>query len=285
MSDIIKKQVEDIIEEEVKEKDKDEWADLALQDNLTGLYNRNAYDMIVDELKDDIKYFFIVDVDHFKNVNDEYGHLIGDEVLIELANLLSEDFLVSRWGGEEFIGLLTDDNPEKILSKVREKIENTKFTSENLDITVTIGYTDFDVKKDIDAVFQEADAALYCGKESGRNMVVKYEEDMEDVCPAHIKNEDGELVKNEECVPTEGEITKRVAGSSRGAELINIDTGYIINIKDADILQKLYEDKLIYFVENQSPNQYYFDNNNEKNILNIIHNFNNRELFEGKKKL
>jgi len=172
----------------------DFWKEKALKDNLTKLYNRNAFDIVVEDLEN-IGHFAIVDIDHFKSVNDEYGHDVGDAVLKQLAEILEEETIVFRWGGEEFIIILPEGDAQEFLDDLRKKIAGTKFPEVDY-ITVSIGHTEFSSSKYVNSIFKEADNALYCAKEGGRNQVIKYEDGMD--CAAH--NDDGKnLDKNKEC--------------------------------------------------------------------------------------
>ena len=167
-----------------------------LLDALTGLNNRKAFDLKIDELVkgfDKCEEFFSVvmlDIDHFKKFNDQYGHQIGDEVLSLVGwhlkeNLKGRDF-PARYGGEEFIILLTNtkvaqativaDNIRAGLSKKRLKIKRTGQTLGN--ITVSAGVSQIQQGDTAASVVQRADAALYLAKDSGRN-AVRSEGDLE----------------------------------------------------------------------------------------------------------
>ena len=155
---------------------------LANCDNLTSLYNRRAFnEIMLNEVKKIISQttlsLIISDIDHFKNVNDTYGHLMGDEVLKrisdELKNNLKEDYTIARWGGEEFIIMLphTDISESKIVAeKLRLCIEELTFTS-NMHITMSFGVTQYQFGEDISNIVKRADDALYMAKFNGRNRV------------------------------------------------------------------------------------------------------------------
>ncbi|CAG22078.1 hypothetical FOG: GGDEF domain [Photobacterium profundum SS9] len=166
-------------------------ASQSLEDPLTGLHNRryleqwlesaehnrqlDAYDLVV----------LVVDVDHFKKVNDNYGHDIGDNVLTEIAHRLkdnarSHNDLVIRWGGEEFVlvlALAPDSNIELVLNRLRESISSTPIMSANHELTVTVSIGAIGgIKNDViyeqwDTLLAQADKALYKAKSSGRNCV------------------------------------------------------------------------------------------------------------------
>lgn len=156
----------------------------ALRDTLTGLSNRNAYN---ERLKVELSRFaryksplsvVILDIDHFKSINDNYGHKAGDKVLALIAKQLSDncratDF-ISRFGGEEFIMLLpnTDKKAAIILAnKLRSIIEKTGFNARGASISITIscGITEYIQSDTEESAFERADDALYQAKEQGRN--------------------------------------------------------------------------------------------------------------------
>ena len=162
------------------------------RDALTGLYNRRAFNEKMVQLLDtnaiyhrraiDFKptIFVMLDIDHFKSINDKLGHLFGDEVLLLLAQLMTDSFrendLLFRYGGEEFALVLMDITPAQAqisLERFREKIATHKFPS--LDqVTISIGYTDFDTRLSLDEIIAQADAALYHCKATTRNAVHGY---------------------------------------------------------------------------------------------------------------
>ncbi|MEA3497516.1 MAG: diguanylate cyclase [Campylobacterota bacterium] len=156
----------------------------ATHDALTCIYNRSYYfEKIANEIEQAKRYkttFCIVlfDIDHFKRFNDNYGHLVGDEVLVKLSqtiklNTRSSDTF-ARWGGEEFIILLektTIDKAELIAEHFRKLIENMKI--EGIEqITSSFGVTQFQKDDDDNTILKRADDALYMAKEAGRNKVV-----------------------------------------------------------------------------------------------------------------
>ena len=123
----------------------------------------------------------VLDVDHFKNINDNYGHAAGDKTLQVIAQninrcLRATDFL-SRWGGEEFV-ILFPQIPEKDLTKpletIRRQIERIpfKFKDVKVTITVSIGASYFKMDDKIETVFDRADKALYEAKSTGRNRCI-----------------------------------------------------------------------------------------------------------------
>ena len=185
-----------------KTQDLEYWRQRALHDPLTGLPNRLAADMIVKSMKEDIQYLVVIDIDHFKNINDTYGHDAGDKVLSQLAKFLDDRLIVTRFGGEEFVCYLageafsTQEDTDNYLNQLREDIGKISFDGVGEYITVSMGVTIFDRGRNVEDLFKLADKALYCAKEWGRNMVVFYEDGMD--CEAHL-DDDGELSKNELC--------------------------------------------------------------------------------------
>ncbi len=165
---------------------------LAITDELTGLYNRRYFRKVFkDELKIAKRYrhsygCLMMDVDHFKKVNDTYGHYAGDIILRKLGKLLKansrESDIVARYGGEEFINLLPETDivgASIVAEKLRAEIEaaSIKVGEIEIKITVSIGISCFDAtKKDdpsTDQLISAADNALYKAKENGRNRIEK----------------------------------------------------------------------------------------------------------------
>lgn len=155
----------------------------ATTDTLTGVYNRHKFNELLDrEVQEALRYqhtlsLIMFDIDHFKKVNDTYGHIAGDVVLKEVAGLVSENIrkvdIFARWGGEEFL-ILSPNNAftsaQQLAEKLRTQIENNKF---NCPVTVTcsFGLTQFEEGDTIDSLIKRADYALYLAKERGRNRV------------------------------------------------------------------------------------------------------------------
>lgn len=163
------------------------------RDSLTGLYNRRAFDQRIDNLFQQRKHqhkrknqttpavFVMMDIDHFKHINDEYGHLYGDEVLSIVARIMTDSFreydLLFRYGGEEFVGVLMDLDDEQCrqaLERFRHNVGNFRFPKGNT-VTVSIGYTDFDMKLNISKLIEQADKALYFCKHNGRNQLARFQ--------------------------------------------------------------------------------------------------------------
>ena len=166
----------------------------ALKDPLTGLYNRRflgeALNNVVAGIlrRKSCMGILMGDLDHFKSVNDQYGHDVGDMVLKETARMLKSGVraadLVCRFGGEEFLMLLMDikeGEAQHVAEKLRAKVEAFKFETPQgvIKRTISIGVSEFPV--DSDAVWEAikfADVALYKAKEMGRNRVVRFTKDM-----------------------------------------------------------------------------------------------------------
>lgn len=160
------------------------------RDYLTDLYNRFAIIEKLEELKDDKYTVIIGDIDHFKKINDGYGHLVGDYVLKGISNLLLKNIenhgIIGRYGGEEFIIVIPKmsiDESFNLIEKIRKLIEKTKIKVKYNDcikefyVSMTFGMTIGDKTKNINELFAEADKALYKGKNNGRNQTNIYKKD------------------------------------------------------------------------------------------------------------
>ena len=164
--------------------------DSSLKDALTGLYNRRYLDEFVDEIHDSNKTFSILmaDIDYFKQINDKYGHDMGDKVLKGISDVLRANIkgsdLAIRFGGEEFLILLFNITPENAVKKAEEiRIEFSKkiFRSTEGDFskTLSIGLSHYPNQSDtIWHSIKYADVALYEAKNSGRNRVIEFKENM-----------------------------------------------------------------------------------------------------------
>ena len=152
-------------------------------DRLTQIHNRLTLDKVLqDELTRSARYgtdfsVIILDIDHFKKVNDNFGHLIGDRVLMELADMLKRNVRIGdtlgRWGGEEFLIILPQTGPESALlvaEKIRSLVETTKFTEVD-QITCSLGVSSFRNGDDPHKLLYRADEAMYDAKNHGRNRV------------------------------------------------------------------------------------------------------------------
>ena len=148
-------------------------------DKLTQVANRYGLMDYIEAIDNKSDYYLsIFDIDDFKVVNDEYGHICGDHMLVEMAEIANnsspEDF-VSRYGGEEFIVITKiDDNACQKIEDIRRKIEEHifKFNDKNIHATITIGVSKYEDGMSIDDWIMSADKKLYQGKASGKNKVV-----------------------------------------------------------------------------------------------------------------
>jgi diguanylate cyclase (GGDEF)-like protein len=158
--------------------------ELAIRDELTGLFNRrhmvnvlNAEGQRTDRSQGKFC-LCLIDVDHFKSINDQLGHGVGDEVLRSLSNVIAaglrETDVVARWGGEEFLVLFTDTDCEdaaQVVDRMRQMLSETVVHAAQPDLRVTFsaGLTTYQVDEPIVATIERADQALYQAKATGRN--------------------------------------------------------------------------------------------------------------------
>lgn len=156
----------------------------AIRDEKTRLYNSKFFETILDMEIEKIKRnqqklsLFMIDIDYFKKINDKYGHLKADELLVRLAEVLTKQFrksdIISRFGGEEFFILLPETDlkkAKKIISRLRTAIKSDKMLKKH-DIAISGGLTEFK-KKDTKKTFeQRADKALYQAKKQGGDRFV-----------------------------------------------------------------------------------------------------------------
>ena len=156
---------------------------LSITDKLTGLNNRTKLDQKLEKafhlgLRYQHKFSIIlIDIDHFKKVNDQYGHLIGDYALKTLAQMLSENIravdTLGRWGGEEFLIICPEQTIEGVwlmAEKLRKLIDQYPF--ENFPhLSCSFGLAAYAQDQSIEKLLKRADKALYCAKNQGRNQV------------------------------------------------------------------------------------------------------------------
>ncbi len=173
--------------EDELEKSKENFKEQKLKatiDSLTGLPNREAYQQrINDELTRFQRYgsplsLMICDIDHFKRINDSYGHLAGDKVLQLIARALEKNIrdtdFIARFGGEEFIILMPETTQEEafiVAEKIRLLIAKSPFNfrKERVAVTMSIGIAEFQENETPNSVFERADQAMYQAKRGGRN--------------------------------------------------------------------------------------------------------------------
>jgi diguanylate cyclase (GGDEF)-like protein len=199
-----------LVECQVKEQDKDKFSilaqqfllglkraflyqriqELAIMDTLTqALSRRYCLERIHEELERSKKFdykcsFLMSDIDHFKDINDRYGHLVGDAILREVSKVIKENIrqidLIGRYGGEEFLIILTETDKEQAIAaaeRIRESIEekHIKVYDEELKVTISMGISVFpDEASDVQTLIEKADSALYQAKQEGRNRVCIY---------------------------------------------------------------------------------------------------------------
>ena len=159
---------------------------LAAVDKLTGLLNRQAFAIFIDKLVAEYRReprpasVLLVDIDHFKNFNDRYGHLAGDHVLQgvtqRLQHGLRESDIAVRWGGEEFLLVLRRCDlaeAQRIAENLRQAVQQKAFdiAGQALEVTISIGVAEYDGIELPDQWINRADTGLYAAKNSGRNRV------------------------------------------------------------------------------------------------------------------
>ena len=164
------------------------------RDTLTGLLNRKTFDLKINNIISELQfslhrrkdegahsYLAIFDIDHFKNVNDTFGHLMGDEVLLLFSRILENTFrehdLLFRFGGEEFVGVFKCDSDEimfSMLNRFRENIEKYIFPQVGR-VTVSSGFTKISPNDISSSIIDRADTSLYHAKKNGRNQVCHHE--------------------------------------------------------------------------------------------------------------
>jgi diguanylate cyclase (GGDEF)-like protein/PAS domain S-box-containing protein len=176
------------IERDVTERRRleDEMKEMAQKDQLTGLFNRRKIDEVLLEnepvqTRNRLLSVIMLDIDYFKKVNDEHGHLVGDEVLVSVGQLLTDGIrqtdILGRWGGEEFIIICPDTDlsgARQLAEKLRIKISNHIF-NEVGQKTCSFGVAQLKADETVDDVLSRSDSALYLAKEMGRNRVVTEE--------------------------------------------------------------------------------------------------------------
>ena len=160
----------------------------ATTDTLTGLANRRKITELLQEeseelIKNNKKNFIIImmDIDHFKKVNDNYGHPMGDQVIKKVSNQMQNKIgsegVVGRFGGEEFLTILYNDDINfvgRLSNEIREEIEKKKieFEGKTINVTVSMGIASSVETKVYKELINKADERLYKAKENGRNQVI-----------------------------------------------------------------------------------------------------------------
>lgn len=192
----------------------------ATHDPLTAIFNRRFFEKSVASKissahqKNQDFALLMIDADHFKNVNDKYGHKTGDKVLIELAHILERSLrpedVVARYGGEEFVAFLSNVTPqiaEMVAERLRASIAGAVVYSEKaqpISFTVSIGIAPSGISDDVGLMIKMADDAMYLAKQNGRNRVEMYKPEAfkdfkpdqkfkEQTHPAFAQEEDNEI--------------------------------------------------------------------------------------------
>lgn len=172
---------------------KDYYASMSMHDQLTGLHNRRyLYDQVELALAQHKRYKYpfcllIMDIDYFKSINDRYGHVFGDKVLVSVAEALKNEVrntdILVRFGGEEFVIIFTNtccDNGKAFAERIRRQIKllSWRIDNENVQLTLSVGlyclspeYSDSEKNFSIDQIIHYADTALYQAKSKGRDRV------------------------------------------------------------------------------------------------------------------
>ena len=156
---------------------------LSETDLLTQIYNRTKIDQALHDNIDTAEKtheplsLLLIDVDYFKTVNDTFGHPVGDQILIEIVQLIKESIrrydILGRWGGEEFLILCpktTQDEALKVAERIQKKIKNAVFTTQQRH-SVSIGIATLRLDDTPHTLISHADAALYQAKKDGRDTI------------------------------------------------------------------------------------------------------------------
>ena len=144
---------------------------------MTGLFNRGAYDLMMESVDAEHIALIILDVDYFKSFNDTYGHAVGDRVLQRVADILRHSFrsvdVLCRIGGDEFAVIMTRVNSsmsQLVMNKIKKAAELLANPKDDLPpVTLSVGIAFADRENPQGDIFKDADTALYRVKEAGRN--------------------------------------------------------------------------------------------------------------------
>jgi len=159
---------------------------LAYMDGVTGIFNRRYFELrIAEEMARSTRHgltfsVIMVDIDHFKQLNDEFGHLVGDEVLRQVSAILTQQLrksdVLSRFGGEDFAIITPEtalDSALAVADKLRRVVESWHFPGVARPVTISAGVAEFPAQGGTrDELVKSADEALYAAKQTGRNRVV-----------------------------------------------------------------------------------------------------------------
>jgi len=153
---------------------------MVITDKLTGLYARHYLNERIGrkQLKDSSGSLIVVDIDHFKKINDSFGHQVGDDILIQVSQIIRTSIrdsdIAARWGGEElaiYLPLLSLEQTERVAERIRQRVE----AETNPKVTVSCGISEWRLQDDkisVETLFYKADMALYEAKHHGRNCIV-----------------------------------------------------------------------------------------------------------------
>lgn len=164
------------VSQELEEKNK-ELEHIANTDKLTAIYNRRAIEARLQEMLDRLRKdsgslsIMLLDLDNFKNINDKFGHLVGDASLMQVAKLIRQnipvDAVAGRWGGDEFLVLLPGMGSEGACAtgeRIRSAVEGCSLENGNLRVSVSVGVATYSHRDEMDTLFRRADKALYTAK-------------------------------------------------------------------------------------------------------------------------
>lgn len=184
LEDKVKKRTKELLEQN------EELEKLSITDKLTSTYNRVKLDEALQyEFNRAVRYkhefsIILMDIDYFKSVNDNYGHQVGDDVLIECANLFKANIrnvdILGRWGGEEFLIICPETNiygAVQLATDINIAIRNHKFKTYPQKVTVSIGVATFNENiQKVETLVSKADKALYEAKNQGRDRIIAFNE-------------------------------------------------------------------------------------------------------------
>lgn len=173
----------------------DEYKRIANTDSLTRLFNRRAFDEKLAAIYDTplghaTTALILTDIDHFKKINDTFGHPLGDKILATVGNVIRsncrKDVFVARTGGEEFAVILEGASPEEAMAvaeRIRRSLEQTPFKNSKTGVnygpvTLSLGLCMADDAEGPQELYQKSDIALYCAKNAGRNRSMPFEDGM-----------------------------------------------------------------------------------------------------------
>ncbi|RAS59635.1 diguanylate cyclase (GGDEF)-like protein [Vibrio diazotrophicus] len=155
----------------------------SIRDELTGLYNRRYINERISQSLSSTGsrgVIAVVDIDHFKKVNDSFGHDVGDNTLIAVSNILKsfmgQQDLIGRYGGEEFVLFLSQSDSESVktlLEEIRKAVETKASLMLPNPVTISVGYSEVSNGDTLHSLFSKADSALYMAKRNGRNCIIK----------------------------------------------------------------------------------------------------------------